>query len=101
MEVTGLGDLCDEHGLHVKYHIMAMTAVAYAHTSITGLASDGEVCMCVLDCCETAHWVFFSVRAMSVCEAYSVYSCAHPVCERVLVSVHAAGASVFHSVCWG
>ena len=55
----GPGDLYDEHWLHVKYHIIAMTAVAFAHTSITSPASDGEVRECVLDCCDTAQRVFF------------------------------------------
>lgn len=44
LEVTRPGDLCDEHWLHVKYHIISMTAVAYADISITSPESDGFFC---------------------------------------------------------
>lgn len=90
----GWGDLYDERWLHVKYHIIAMTAVAFAHASITSPASDGEVCMCAgLDCCETAQRVFF----LRVC----VSNVKSVKCVCLCVCVRAAGLSVFHFVCWG
>lgn len=64
--MTRLADLFDEDRLLVKYHIFTVTAVAYAHISITSPASDGEICICVLDCCEIANWFFFSMCEVSI-----------------------------------
>ncbi len=96
--LAGLGDLYDEHWLHVKYHIIAMTAVAYAHASITSPASDGEICMCVLNCYETAHWVLFLCKQCQCAKCLRIH--VHILCVRVCVC-SAAGVSVFHFVFWG
>lgn len=66
LEVTRPGDLYDEHWLHVKCHIITVTAVAYAHVSILSPASDGEVCMCVLDVVKIHTRPFFSARVQAI-----------------------------------
>lgn len=43
-EVTRLRDLYDEHRLHVKYHIIAVTAAAYPYTFSVIAAMDVAVC---------------------------------------------------------
>lgn len=77
MEVTGPS----EHRLHVKYHIIAMTAVAYAQ----GLRETGRsACVCVKLLWNRAVGVIFPHVCVSKFRVLKVGSCAHPECSVCL-----------------